>query len=191
METNLSTKQKLKITGFSLLFFSIFEVLGFFSTQLIYALALYPREVHGMTGILTSVFVHKDLHHFATNMLTFAILNFLLLGEGFKRYSIIMLGVVFGTGLLVWFFARSGAHVGASGVIYGLFGYLVVHGFVSRRWDAFFISCLLIFIYGGLFWGVLPVAGFISWESHLFGLIIGVLLAWQFRAKSSHTPLPR
>ena len=79
--------------------------------------------------------------------------------------------------MLVWLLGREALHLGASGLIYGYFGFLIFAGFISKRLKLIAISLLVSFFYGGMIFGVLPVAGFISWESHLFGFLIGVVAA--------------
>ncbi|MDG1255024.1 MAG: rhomboid family intramembrane serine protease [Glaciecola sp.] len=79
------------------------------------------------------------------------------------------------------FFGRDGQHLGASGVVYGYFGYLVLAGWLSKRVWLALISVGVVFFYGGLIWGVLSTQSYISWESHLFGFVSGLFLAYQFR----------
>jgi membrane associated rhomboid family serine protease len=81
------------------------------------------------------------------------------------------------SGLLVWLFARPATHIGVSGVVYGYFGYLVLAGFLSGKFKLIIISVLVAFFYGGLIFGILPSSPFVSWESHLFGFIAGLVAA--------------
>jgi membrane associated rhomboid family serine protease len=82
---------------------------------------------------------------------------------------------------LVWLFARPVYHVGASGIIYGLLGFLFFSGIFRRDNRSIAIALLITFLYGGLIWGVLPGARGISWESHLFGGISGIVIAFIFQ----------
>ena len=83
-------------------------------------------------------------------------------------------------GAALWLFGRVSYHVGASGLIFGYFGYLVARGWYERSTWAILAALLTLFLYGGLVWGVLPGRAFISWEGHLFGMLAGVLAArWQ------------
>jgi membrane associated rhomboid family serine protease len=88
------------------------------------------------------------------------------------------------TGLLVWVFARDARHLGASGILYGYFGYLLLAGFLSKRIWLALISVMVLIFYGSMIWGVLPSQPFISWESHLFGFVSGLYLAWVLRKKA-------
>jgi len=87
------------------------------------------------------------------------------------------------TGLLVWLFARSANHIGASGLLYCLLAYIFLSGFLRKDIQSVGISLVIAFFYGSLIFGIIPDKQHISWESHLFGLITGVLLALYFRKK--------
>jgi membrane associated rhomboid family serine protease len=86
------------------------------------------------------------------------------------------------TGFWVWVMARPSYHIGASGIIYSLAGFLFTSGIIRKHPRLMAISMLVVFIYGGMVWGVFPIEERISWESHFMGLICGVLLAFFFRA---------
>ena len=77
----------------------------------------------------------------------------------------------------MWLLGRSAVHIGASGLVFGYFGYLVARGWYERRLGSILLAIAVIILYGGLILGVLPARGLVSWEAHLFGLIAGVLAA--------------
>jgi membrane associated rhomboid family serine protease len=81
------------------------------------------------------------------------------------------------SGLGVWLFGASGVHVGASGLIFGYLGFLLLRGYFERNFPSILLSLIVGFLYGGAIWGVLPTQPGISWEGHLFGFIGGVLAA--------------
>jgi membrane associated rhomboid family serine protease len=85
--------------------------------------------------------------------------------------------VVVVSGAGVWVFARPGIHVGASGLVFGYFGYLVARGWYQRSLSSVAVAILVVFFYGGLIFGIVPSFGFVSWEGHLFGLMAGILAA--------------
>ena len=85
------------------------------------------------------------------------------------------------TNILVWIFARENYHIGASGIVYGLFSFLFFSGIFRKDKRAITLSLLTIFIYGGLSYGIFPIKQGISWESHLFGFLIGIFVAFFFR----------
>lgn len=116
--------------------------------------------------------------HLLSNALPLAVLGFLLLMHGTVRFLLVNLWVIVVGGGLVWLFGRNAMHVGASGVIYGYFAYLLVAGFLSKQFKLLLISLFVMVAYGGLIWGVLPGSPYISWESHLFGAVAGCLAAF-------------
>ena len=100
--------------------------------------------------------------------------------KGTLRFFIVTLIITILGGVGVWCFGREAYHVGASGLVFGYFGYLVALGIYERSLQTLFIASLIIFYYGGMIFGILPGEKFISWEAHLFGLFAGVLAARYF-----------
>lgn len=141
-------------------------------------LGILPREAAGLPGIALSPLLHNDLRHFAANLPTLAVLGFALGQLQPARFWEVVAALVAGTGALVWLLARRRLHLGASGLVYGLLGFLILRGALSGQplWLA--LSVLLLVVYSGLLWGVLPAAARTSWESHLFGMGTGLALAW-------------
>lgn len=153
------------------------EILNILAGRTLNYLGTYPRVVEGLRGIVISPFLHGSITHFLSNIITLCIFTFLMLQYGLHRYIKVSLFIIFLTGILVWLFARPAMHVGASGVIYGYFGFLLLAGFLSGKFKLIIISLLIGFFYGGLVFGVMPSRPFVSWESHLFGFIAGLIAA--------------
>jgi membrane associated rhomboid family serine protease len=144
---------------------------------------LLPRTLEGLIGILTAPLLHADFLHLIGNTLPLIVLGFLL----FNAYRTIS-GQIFWfiyllTNLMVWLFARSAYHIGASGIVYGLAAFLFFSGIIRRHIPLMVISLLVVFMYGYLIWGILPLEPGVSWESHLYGLLTGAMLSWVFRHK--------
>ena len=97
--------------------------------------------------------------------------------RGSKTLIGVSLFVVVLGGLLAWFVGRPAVHIGASGLVFGYFGYLLAQGWYERSFVSIVVAVAVLLLYGGMIFGVLPQGGFISWEGHLFGLIAGVLAA--------------
>lgn len=146
---------------------------------------LYPLQVKGLVGILTSPFLHADLSHLFANSVPLLILGALLFYFYKKIAWPVLLLIYLITGIWVWTFARGGSvHIGASGVIYGLASFLFFSGIIRREKGLMVITLLVTFLYGGLIWGIFPQffpVKRISWESHLMGLLAGLILAIYFR----------
>jgi membrane associated rhomboid family serine protease len=142
-----------------------------------------PKEVSGLIGILTSPLIHADFTHLFSNTIPL-----LVLGIGlFYLYTQVAFEVFFLCyvleGLLVWCFGRTSYHIGASGLVYGLVGFLFFSGILRNNRNLMTISLLIAFMYGGVIWGVLPLKPDVSWESHLAGASIGTLLSFYHRNK--------
>ena len=145
------------------------------------SLGVFPRKTSGLIGIITSPLIHADFNHLISNSLP---LLFLGLGISYAYPTIskkLFLGVYILHGVLVWIFARQAFHIGASGLVYGFVAFLFFSGIIRRDNRSIALALIVTFLYGGLTWGVLPIKAEISWESHLFGSIIGIVLAFIFR----------
>jgi membrane associated rhomboid family serine protease len=145
------------------------------------AFGIRPREIDGLSGILFSPFLHGGFDHLLGNTIVFLGLGwFVLLRETWHFFAVSIVVALLG-GLGVWCFGQTGSvHVGASGVIFGYLGYLMLGGWFERRIATIFGSIVVAVLYGSLLWGVLPSHPGISWEGHLFGFLAGVLCAWMF-----------
>ena len=144
-------------------------------------MGLRPRSSEGLLGILTEPLVHGDMNHLISNsvplfLLMMAIIYFYR-GVAFRVFGWIWIL----TGIGVWIFARGHLHIGASGVVYGLATFLAFSGFMRNDTRLMSISLLVVFLYGGMVWGVLPLFQHISWESHLMGALAGVFCAIKYR----------
>jgi membrane associated rhomboid family serine protease len=137
-----------------------------------------PRQTSGLPGIMLAPFLHAGWPHLAANSLPFLILGLLVMGRDEARFWGVTAGIVAFGGLGVWLIGRSGTvHVGASGLIFGYFGYLLAAGWVERSVVAVVRALAVAALYGSILWGVLPTRAGISWEGHLCGLLAGILIA--------------
>jgi membrane associated rhomboid family serine protease len=177
LSKNLNTKQQIKWVVVLIAVLTVIEVLNLLSGRMLNQLGNIPRYVPGLKGILLGPFIHGSLQHFFSNIIPLAIFTYLMLQYGSRRYLLVSIWVIMLSGILVWLFGRSASHVGASGLIYGYFGYIVLAGFLSKSIKLLLISLLVAFFYGGLIFGVMPTSPFVSWESHLFGFIAGLIAA--------------
>ncbi|MET9518438.1 rhomboid family intramembrane serine protease [Streptomyces sp. NPDC002994] len=143
---------------------------------------LSPRDLTELRDVLPMSFLHHGFDHLASNTVPLLILGFLAALSGIRRFLAVVLTIILVGGLGVWLTAPDYSNTaGASVVVFGLFGYLLVRGFVDRNAVDVVIGLLVGAVYGSLLWGVLPSNTAISWQGHLFGLIGGVLAAFLFR----------
>lgn len=146
---------------------------------------IQPRDLFGLIGVLFAPMLHGGVVHLISNTVPLLFLGAVL----FFYYNKIAPGVFIRcylvTNLLVWLFARQSIHIGASGLVYGLASFLIFYGLFKRDFQSLLISVIVLFLYGGIFYGVLPSNPYISWESHLFGAMVGVWTAISFRYKKA------
>ncbi len=138
---------------------------------------IVPRTTEGLRGILLWPFLHAGFGHVISNTLPMAVLGGVIAIQGRNTLLKVSAIVVVVSGAGVWVFARPGIHVGASGLVFGYFGYLVARGWYQRSLSSVAVAILVVFFYGGLIFGIVPSSGFVSWEGHLFGLLAGILAA--------------
>ncbi len=140
-----------------------------------------PLSWEGLVGIIASPLLHGDLKHLMSNSIPL-----LALGAGlYYFYPKIATRVVIiawiSSGIALWIIGRPSIHIGASGLVYALAGFIFLSGLLRKQPNLLALSLLVIFLYGGLFWGLLPVEEKISWEAHLTGLSSGFALAINYR----------
>ena len=145
-----------------------------------YHLALTPRRLDGLPGVIGMPFVHGSLWHLVANTLSLIPLAAIVLFRGARYYVVVVAWITVGGGLAVWLFAREAIHVGASGVVFGLVGFLIVRGLYERALTSLLVSLAVVLLYGGTIWGIVPQGGGVSWEAHLFGLLAGAVTARVF-----------
>lgn len=145
---------------------------------------VFPHHFKGIHGILTSPFIHSGFPHLISNSIPFFILMFALVY--FYRsisYRIFWQLYLF-SGVCVWIAGREAWHIGASGVVYGMAAFHLVSGIIRNDVRLLTLSVVVIFLYGGMVWGMFPINPDISWESHLWGAVSGIILAFYYRKYS-------
>lgn len=155
-------------------------------------LGLKPLQADGIPGILLFHFLHGSWSHLFANTLPVLVLGACLYYFYRPIATKIWLLLMFSTGLLTWCGARGGVHVGASALIYGLAFFLMLSGFIRRNKNLIIVSFLVIFLYGSLIWGIYPkyaIDNHISWEGHLSGFIMGIVLAVVYRREGPQKDL--
>lgn len=145
---------------------------------------IFPRKLSGLQGIVFAPLVHGSFAHLLSNLLPFLVLSWLVATEGVKRYAgVVLLVCLFGGGL-VWMFGRTSLHVGASGLIFGLWTYLLARVWYQRSFASLLVALIALAGYGGLVLGFLPSPG-VSFESHIGGAVAGIFAAKLLHAGQS------
>ena len=147
------------------------------------AFGIYPLTVSGLVGVVFSPLLHAGFGHLFANIVPLWILLTLIYADSrYQPERTLGLVWVF-SGLGTWLIGRPAVHVGASSLVFGLAAYLIVSGILMRSWRAFFVAVLVFLVFGGMFVGVLPQRGPVSWEGHFSGMAAGIWAALKTRQR--------
>ncbi|MEZ5931611.1 MAG: rhomboid family intramembrane serine protease [Alphaproteobacteria bacterium] len=141
-------------------------------------LGLVPRSLSGLTGIVAMPFLHGNLAHLISNTLPLIVLLVLMVLSRARPWSTMILLTLI-SGAALWLFGRPALHIGASGLIYALIGFLLAAGVLERRLVPGLVALFVGLVYGSsILGGIQPWQQGVSWEGHLLGLLAGAALAW-------------
>ena len=140
-----------------------------------------PRELSSLLFIFPSAWIHGDISHLVNNLPLLVILSWLCMVHRSIRYYITAsLFIILAGGLILWVIGRHASHIGASGWIFGLWGLLIANAYFEKSFKSLIISIIVIVLYNGLIFGLFPAEKGVSYESHISGLVAGVLFAWLY-----------
>jgi membrane associated rhomboid family serine protease len=151
-------------------------------------LGIQPRTLFGLIGVGAHPLLHAGYGHLVSNTVGLLLFGTLVALWSRREFALVALSSVLVGGVGVWLIGESGSnHVGASGLVFGYFGYVLMRGWYERKFWSIVLSIGIALMFGGVLSGAIPglAGGGISWECHLFGLLGGVLVARRFKAKSS------
>lgn len=149
----------------------------------LYEFGVLPRTLKGLPGILTFPLIHGDLIHLFFNSAPLLVLGILIYWFYKEIATEVILLIYLMSGVWVWIFARQVYHIGASGLIYGFTAFLFFSGIFRKNRMLMTLSLLVIFLYGSLIWGLLPIDQTISWEGHALGALAGFICSVFYRKK--------
>lgn len=138
---------------------------------------ILPRDSMGLFGILFWVVLHGDMTHLLVNTTPLFFLGYVVALRGPVLFFKITFTVWLLAGLAVWLVGRPAIHLGASGLVFGYFGFILAVALYEKSIGDLAIASVVLFYYGGMFFGLLPVEQFVSFESHIAGMAAGVLCA--------------
>ncbi len=187
-EIGQNLKAQAIVLGSFVLAFWLLEIVDtLFLGQALNGLGVRPRTLNGLWGILLAPFLHGNFAHLAANTIPFVVLGWFVMMQGMRQFWVVTGVTAVISGLGMWLFgSNNSVHIGASGLIFGYFGFLLLRGYFERSATAILLALIAVFLYGGMIWGVLPGRLGISWQAHLFGFIGGGLSAYWL----SHSPAP-
>ncbi|MCC3763261.1 rhomboid family intramembrane serine protease [Glycomyces sp. TRM65418] len=139
-----------------------------------------PRTLEGLLpGLIAAPFLHAGAGHLVSNMVPLAVMGTVAALRDWGGMWAALTTALIASGLGVWLLSPAGSvTVGASGIAFGLFGYLLARGIFMRRIGDILIGVLLVLVYGSMIWGIFPTQPHISWQAHLFGFIGGAAAAF-------------
>lgn len=142
-------------------------------------LGIKPRSIGGLTGILLSPFLHANIFHLISNAIPILVMGAMLSALDQRLYLYRTTLLVISSGLLTWLISSSGVVIGASGLVFAYWAYLIVNGVRTKKIKDIAISILTILIYGTLLISLFRYAPGISWAGHFSGALAGAVLAWM------------
>ncbi|MEM7116188.1 MAG: rhomboid family intramembrane serine protease [Chloroflexota bacterium] len=175
----ISLKSQLSILGAFVAIFWGLEAIDWVLGGFLDGFGVIPRTAVGLRGIVFGPFLHGGFGHLMANTVPFLVLGWFVLLANVRTFMNVTVITAVISGLGIWLIAPSNSvHIGASGLIFGYFGFLLLRGYFERSFSSIAWSLLVAVFYGGLIWGVLPQEVGISWQAHLFGFIGGGLAAY-------------
>ena len=172
--------------GFVSLLWSI-ELLDRLLDLQLYRFGIYPQSINGLPGILLAPLIHGSWYHLVSNSFALLVLGTALL-YGYPRAARPALALVYiGSGIGVWLFARHSYHFGASGLTHGVMFFVFTTGILRRDKLSIALALIVFLLYGNMVWTIFPQEPDISYETHFFGALTGILAAFLFRDRD---PLP-
>lgn len=155
------------------------QIINWASGNRLVSFGIHPLDFSRFWGIVPAPFIHVNFSHLIANTPAVAVLLFLVALSGQKAVwaSTIVTTIVAGVGVF-FFGGENTVHVGASILIYGWAVFLAVRGFFTRSIPEILLGIVVLVVYAGLFWGILPNQPGVSWQGHLFGGVGGAMTAW-------------
>ena len=143
---------------------------------------IVPRTTDGLLGILFAPFLHGNLNHLIANTVPFAALGWMVMWRDARHFLPVTAFAMLGAGLMAWTLGAPGSvHIGASGVVFGYLGFLLLAGVYTRSVSSIVLSVVTAGLWGGLVLGIAPSQPGISWQAHLGGFLGGILAARRYK----------
>lgn len=137
-------------------------------------LGILPRHLFGLIGIPLHPLIHGSFNHLFFNSIPLFVLLTLILIGGLPNFICTTTSITLISGFAIWLFGRSALHIGASGLVMGYLGYLLVHAYQQPSALSYVIAIICLYYFGSLLLSIFPKEEAVSWEGHLFGLLAGI-----------------
>ena len=179
--TSTLKTQAVVLGGTLAVFWAVFVVNTLLGGSLL-VLGIIPRTTIGLRGILFAPFLHASLNHIVANSIPFVALGWMVMLRDERHFIPVTVAGMVGSGLTAWLLGAPGSvHIGASGVIFGYLGFLMLTGWYTRSFGSILLSVVVTLLWGGLVLGMMPGVPGISWQAHIGGFLGGVFAARGFR----------
>ena len=173
------------VLGGTLAVFWVVFVVNFLLGGSLLTLGVIPRTTIGLRGILFAPFLHASLNHLVANSIPFLVLGWMVMLRDERHFIPVTLAGMIGSGLTAWLLGAPGTvHIGASGVIFGYLGFLMLSGWYARSFGSIVLSIVVTLVWGSLVLGMMPGSPGISWQAHVGGFLGGVIAARGFRVRT-------
>ena len=173
------------MVGFIALIWAIQVINSVMNYRLSADYGVEPRSVSRLPDVFSAPFLHFSWQHIEGNSGPLFVFGFLAAYRGVRKFLLVTLMIVVFSGLAVWFFQSNSISAGASGLVYGYFGYVVVKGLFDRHLVDVLIGCVMGLSFAYMLTGAMPGMPHISWLAHAGGLVGGVVAGWVFRDRSA------
>ena len=174
----LSLMSKFKALIFVCVLLLVVQLVNFITAYHLTQYGIHPRQISSVWTILTAPFIHGSFIHLINNVIGLCIFSVLYFVHTMDRYIKSLILIILISGALVWLFGRNAFHIGASGVVFGLWSLCIATAWFERKFINIVIAAVVIIFYGGVIYGVLPISSGVSFESHIFGVIAGIFCAY-------------
>lgn len=183
-----SVKPRVRLLGGSIAVLWIVNLLNTIAGHRLDVFGIHPRTLEGLWGILFAPFLHAGFGHLLANTISLAIFGSLVMLRRTRDFVSVSLIAALTSGLGAWLVGGANTvHLGASGVIFGLLGFLLSRGVFERRFWSIAGSVLALLFFGGALRGLFPGVPGVSWEAHMFGFLGGILAA-RLAARQAKAP---
>jgi membrane associated rhomboid family serine protease len=179
-----SLKQQAVVLGGTFAVFWVVFAINNLLGGLLNVFGVIPRTTIGLRGLLFAPFIHERFDHIVANSLPFLVLGWMVMLRDARHFLPVTLMSALGSGMLAWLLGAPGSvHIGASGILFGYLGFLILSGWYARSALSIAMSVIVIAVWGGVVMGVMPGESGVSWQSHLGGFVAGALAARAYRTR--------
>ena len=165
---------------------SLLKLLEIVTNRSLAGFGIVPRSLHGAVGIVTAPLLHGNVAHLFANIVPLFVLTVLLFWDRTYRPARTLTIIWLASGLGTWAIGRATGpdgqptvHIGASSIIFGLVAFLLAAGIMAGKWRTFLVAVVVFIVFGGIYVGLLPGNGPVSWEGHLSGAVAGLFAAFN------------